>query len=79
MLTTFHTYSLSVSSYFGILGSLTPRRASTSFHGKTGLKAQRCCSWKKLKANNILLDAHPKVMRAMKHYSIKFKDLITYN
>jgi hypothetical protein len=52
-----HTYHFpcffpSVSSSFGFLGALTPRRDCTSFHGKKGLKAQRCCSWKILKSNH---------------------------
>jgi hypothetical protein len=34
-------------------GLIDPRRACTSFHGKKGLKAQRDCSWKKLKAKII--------------------------
>jgi hypothetical protein len=33
-----------VSSYFGFLGALTPRRVCTSFHGEKGLNTQRSCS-----------------------------------
>jgi hypothetical protein len=50
---------------------LASRRACTSFHGKKGLKAHRCCSWQKIKATNYPLDARPKVLRAMKCFSIK--------
>jgi hypothetical protein len=50
---------------------LTPRRACTSFHGKKGLKAQRGCSWKNIRAINYPLDAFPKVLRAMKCFSTK--------
>jgi hypothetical protein len=49
-----HTYHFShfilfVSLSFGIFGCTDPRRDCTSFHGKKGLKAQRECSWKKIK------------------------------
>jgi hypothetical protein len=49
-----HTYHfpclfLFVSSSFGFFGSLTPRRACSSFHGKKRLKDHRCCSWKESK------------------------------
>jgi hypothetical protein len=61
-----HTYHFpffihSMSPSFGIFGCTDPRRDCTSSHGKKGLKAQRECGWKKLKAKIInLLDARPK-------------------
>jgi hypothetical protein len=39
MLTIFHTSSPPFPHILGFLGSLTPRRACTSFHGKKRLKA----------------------------------------
>jgi hypothetical protein len=56
---------------FWVSGLIDPRRDCTSFHGKKGLKAQRCCSWKKIKSNVILLDAHPQVLGTMKCFSKK--------
>jgi hypothetical protein len=40
-----------------------------------GAKGPEVCSWKKIKAIYYPLDAHPKVLRAMKCFSIKIKDL----
>jgi hypothetical protein len=57
------------------MGLLAPRRDCTSFHGKKELKAQSFCRYKNIKAINYPLDACPKVLRAMKCFSIKFKDL----
>jgi hypothetical protein len=53
-----HTYHFShfilfTSLSFGIFGCTDPRRDCTSFHGKKGLKAQRECSWKKIKSKTI--------------------------
>jgi hypothetical protein len=42
-----------ISLSFGIFGCTDPRRDCTSFHGKKGLKAQRECSWKKIKSKTI--------------------------
>jgi hypothetical protein len=42
-----------VSLSFGIFGCIDPRRVCTSFHGKKGLKAQKNCSWKKIKSKTI--------------------------
>jgi hypothetical protein len=36
----------------GIFRCTDPRRDCPSFHGKKGLKAQRECSWKKIKSNH---------------------------
>jgi hypothetical protein len=47
---TFHPF---ISLSFGIFGCTDPRRDCTSFHGKKGLKAQRECSWKKIKSKTI--------------------------
>jgi len=38
---------------FEIFECTDPRRDCTAFHGKKGLKAQRECSWKKIKAKII--------------------------
>jgi hypothetical protein len=46
-------FILFISLYFGIFGYTEPRRDCTSFHGKKGLKAQRECSWKKIKSKTI--------------------------
>jgi hypothetical protein len=52
-----HTYHFShfilFTLYFGIFGCTDPRRDCTSFYGKKGLKAQRDCSWQKIKAKTI--------------------------
>jgi hypothetical protein len=49
-----------------------PRRDCTSFHGKKGLKAQRCCSWKKIKSNNNTLpDARPRGLKKNEMFLLK--------
>jgi hypothetical protein len=48
---TLHPFFVSLS--FGIFGCIDPRRDCTSFHGKKGMKAQRECSWKKIKSKTI--------------------------
>jgi hypothetical protein len=54
-----HTYHFShfilfTSLSFEIFGCTDPRRDCTSFHGKKGLKAQRECSWQKIKSKTII-------------------------
>jgi hypothetical protein len=60
---------------FWVFGIIDPKKGLYLISWEEELKVERCCRWKNIGYMDYPLDARPNVLRAMKCFSKKFKDL----